>query len=51
MNRIEIVGLFSALEVLCEQKNIDGVEKIVKRVLNEAMTKEEKDNKKEDKED
>jgi hypothetical protein len=37
VNRIEIVGLFSALEILCEEKNIEGVEKIVKRVLNEAM--------------
>jgi hypothetical protein len=42
MNRIEIVGLFSALEVLCEQKNIEGIEKIVKRVLNEAVTDKEK---------
>ena len=40
MNRIEIVGLFSALEILCEEKNIVGIEKIVKRVLNEAMTDE-----------
>jgi len=38
MNRIEIVGLFSALEILCDEKNLDGIEKIVKRVLNEAVT-------------
>jgi hypothetical protein len=38
MNRIEIVGLFSALEILCEERNIEGIEKIVKRVLNEAVT-------------
>ncbi|GHU87113.1 hypothetical protein FACS1894202_00690 [Clostridia bacterium] len=36
MNRIEIVGLFSALERLVENKDIEGVEKIVKKVLREA---------------
>ncbi|MDR2559908.1 MAG: hypothetical protein LBC86_10285 [Oscillospiraceae bacterium] len=45
MNRIEIVGLFSALEVLCEDKNIKGIETIVKRVLNEAVTVKDEDRK------
>ena len=42
MNRIEIVGLFTALERLCEKKDIDGIEGIVKAVLDEAKTKKAK---------
>lgn len=42
MNRIEIVGLFSALEVLCKEKNLEGIEVIVSRVLKEAMSEDSK---------
>ena len=37
MNRIEIVGLFSALKRLCDNKDYEGVEKIVDAVLDEAQ--------------
>jgi len=39
MNRIEIVGLFSALEELCELGQYEAVKKIIKKVLNEAESK------------
>jgi hypothetical protein len=44
MNRIEIVGMFTALSRLCEKKDMEGIEKIVNAVLDEAKT--EKSNKK-----
>jgi len=44
MNRIEIVGLFTALERLCDKKDLEGIEGIVKAVLNEAKTKDEGQN-------
>ena len=43
MNRIEIVGLFTALERLCEKKDLEGIEGIVKAVLDEAKLKKGKD--------
>ena len=46
MNRIEIVGLFTAIERMCEQNDMEGIRKLAKRVLNEAMSAE---NKKEEK--
>jgi len=36
MNRIEIVGLFSALDKMCELKQYEAVEAVIKKVLNEA---------------
>ena len=41
MNRIEIVGLFSALGKLCELKQYDAVNEVVQKVLKEAETKSE----------
>jgi len=40
MNRIEIVGLFTAIERMCEKNDIEGIKILTKRVLNEAMTEE-----------
>jgi hypothetical protein len=42
MNRIEIVGLFTALEQLCAKDDIASIKKIVEAVLDEART-EKKD--------
>ncbi len=42
MNRIEIVGLFTALKKLCEKKDMESIEEIVDAVLNEAVS-EKKD--------
>jgi len=42
MNRIGIVGLFTALEQLCEKNDIEAIKKIVDAVLHEAKT-EKKD--------
>jgi hypothetical protein len=42
MNRIEIIGLFTALDELCEMKKLDSVQRIVKEVLHEAKTKNTK---------
>ena len=39
MNRIEIVGIFSALESLLNTNNVEEAKKVIQRVLNEAMTK------------
>jgi len=39
MNRIEIVGLFSALEALYEAKEYDKMGKVIKDVLLEAREK------------
>ena len=36
MNRIEIVGLFTALKELCKDKKLDSIEIIVDAVLEEA---------------
>jgi hypothetical protein len=54
MNRIEIVGLFSALEALHESKQYDKMGKVIKDVLLEAREKsavkpDNKDNKGDDK--
>lgn len=42
MNRIEIMGLFTALDVLVKEKNLAGIETIVTTVLNEAKTDKSK---------
>jgi len=39
MNRIEIVGLFSAIKKLCKLKAFDEVEKLADEVLLEAREK------------
>jgi hypothetical protein len=39
VNRIEIVGLFTALSKLCQKKDIESIEEIVNAVLNEAISK------------
>ena len=38
MNRIEIVGLFTALEKLCESGKYEEVLEVIKAVLEEAKT-------------
>jgi hypothetical protein len=38
MNRIEIVGMFTALKRLCKSKDFEGIEEIVDAVLDEAQT-------------
>ncbi|GHV07545.1 hypothetical protein FACS1894217_08570 [Clostridia bacterium] len=38
MNKPEMVAVFSALEVLLEDKNYKGIERIVKDVLREVRT-------------
>lgn len=48
MNRIEIVGLFVAMEELMEAKQYESVKRMIKAVLNEAQTKQ--NNKKQNKE-
>ena len=46
MNRIEIVGLFTALESLCEKEDLESIRKVVKAVLYEAvMAKKEEQEK------
>jgi len=45
MNRIEIVGLFTALDVLVKEKNLEGIETIVTSVLNEAVKAKDDDDK------
>ena len=39
MNRIEIIGLFTALDELVKEGNIKAVERIVNAVLEEARSK------------
>jgi len=46
MNRIEIVGLFSALNKMCEMKQYEAVESVIKDVLVEAQSAKKKDFKK-----
>ena len=36
MDRIEIVGLFTALECLCDKNDMDSIKTVVKAVLKEA---------------
>jgi hypothetical protein len=48
MNRIEIVGMFTALSRLCEKKDMEGIEKIVNAVLEEAQTTKPKKTENED---
>ena len=48
MNRIGIVGLFTALERLCDKKDLEGIEGIVKAVLDEARVKKPKTENEED---
>ena len=38
MNRIEIVGLFTALERFCQKKDIESISQVVAEVLREART-------------
>jgi hypothetical protein len=38
VNRIEIVGLFTALKKLCEKQDMESIEEIVDAVLNEAVS-------------
>jgi hypothetical protein len=38
MNRIGIVGLFTALDALCEKEDIESIKRIVNAVLSEAVT-------------
>ena len=39
MNRIEIVGLFTALKELCKQEDMEAVENVIDAVLKEALQK------------
>ncbi len=38
MNRIEIIGLFTALEKLCDNENYEDVKAVIKAVLEEAKS-------------
>ena len=38
MNKIEMIGLFTALKRLCEIGDMDGIKKVVEAVLNEATS-------------
>jgi len=38
MNRIEVVGIFTALNVLVKKNDIDGIKEIVEAVLDETVT-------------
>ena len=49
MNRIEIVGLFTAMKELAKSGNMQGIENIIDAVLNEAVTTKKDQNSKEDK--
>ena len=42
MNRIEIIGLFTALKQLCDKEDMEGVKEVVKAVLEEARSKDDK---------
>ncbi|OAV64934.1 hypothetical protein Barb7_02623 [Bacteroidales bacterium Barb7] len=42
MNRIEIVGLFKAIERLAELKDLQGISDLAKSVLKEAQLKEDR---------
>jgi len=46
MNRIEIVGLFSALNKMLQKGQYEDVKEIVEDVLNEAKSKKKSDYKK-----
>ena len=43
MNRIELVALFTALKVLYDEKNIEGMGKIIEAVLREAEAERKSD--------
>ena len=45
MNRIEILAMFSALKELCELKQYEAVEKVVKEIYNETKMKKTEDDK------
>ncbi|MCL1823442.1 MAG: hypothetical protein FWG44_04495 [Oscillospiraceae bacterium] len=48
MNRIELISVFKALEILGREKNIDGIMELVETVLDEAQqVKPSKENDKE----
>ena len=48
MNRIEIIGLFTALDELCENEQIESVKSVIKAVLDEAKQKPGKKDKGDD---
>ena len=48
MNRIELIAVFKALEILGKEKNLDGILEIVKTVLDEAQSKPPQNSKNED---
>ena len=37
MNRIEIVGLFTALKKLCDKRDLESITEVVDSVLDEAQ--------------
>ena len=43
MNKIEIIGLFTALEKLCDNENYEDVKEVIKAVLKEARTEKKED--------
>ncbi|MCL1844448.1 MAG: hypothetical protein FWF77_00905 [Defluviitaleaceae bacterium] len=51
MNRIEIVGLFSAMKSLVKLKAYDELENMIDAVLDEAQTKKNKNGKNKSKEE
>ena len=49
MNRIEIVGMFTALKALAEKDDIESIKKIIDAVLEEAQYAKKSKKKQEDK--
>ena len=40
MNRIAVIGTFTAIQCLLESKNYEGIERVVSEILREAKTPE-----------
>ena len=45
MNRVEIVGLFTALDKLCDEGKLELVQEVIKAVLKESVTPSKDDEK------
>ena len=43
MNRVELVALFTALDVLVKEQNIEGIARVVETVLKESESKKNDD--------
>ncbi|GHU88768.1 hypothetical protein FACS1894202_05520 [Clostridia bacterium] len=43
MNRIELVALFTSLDLFAEKEDFTSIKKVIKTVLNESATKQDDD--------